>query len=66
MTDKRSFRLLAAAMACLVWSSVFPAAAAPAAPAGSPATAAKLDDASCQACHDGSKGEVTITDAAGK
>ena len=66
MTDKRSFRLLAAAMACLLWNSLAPASAAPAAPAGSTAAAGKLDDASCQACHDGSKGEVTITDAAGK
>ena len=63
MSVKHSPGLLIAGMACLFLNFVQPAVAAKA-PAEPPVV--KLDDATCQSCHDGSKTGLTTTDAKGK
>ncbi len=68
MTAKNSTQVLLAGAILAIWNCLSPAAAAtPAAAANTVAApAAKLDDASCQACHDGSKSDVSTVDAKGK
>lgn len=67
MSAKHSARWLIAVFACLAWNMLAPAAAAPVVtPLAAPAGATKLDNATCQTCHDGSKSDVSTTDAKGK
>ena len=61
MAAKHSRRWLLAGIASLFWNCVPPAVAA-----DGPTPAIKLDNASCQICHDGGKGDLSITDAKGK
>ena len=61
MAARHSRRWLLAGTACLFWNCVLPAVAA-----DGPTAAIKLDNASCQICHDGGKGALSITDANGK
>jgi cytochrome b subunit of formate dehydrogenase len=62
MMAKYAPRLLIAGLIGFSFSGLLMAAPTPAAP---PA-AVKLDNASCQSCHDGSKSDVSTTDASGK
>ena len=67
MSAKHSFGTLIAGMVCVMWAGTLPAAPAAAkSTAESPPAAGKLDNATCQACHEGGKGEVSVTDASGK
>jgi cytochrome b subunit of formate dehydrogenase len=67
MPAKHSHRVLIAAIVSLLCNCFPPAfAATPASVAEAASAPAKLDNATCQSCHDGSKTDISITDASGK
>ena len=61
MAAKRAPRWFIIGIACLLCANIPTASAAT-----DPLSASKLDNATCQTCHDGSKSALSITDDKGK